>query len=91
SPKILKVQEDSTSSMPVTPSSFRAFWMLAPWAPMASPIRSSRTLNSSTKPELECSRVLSRSDGRGRSLLTSSCLAASSVLLSRISFCLRLR
>lgn len=49
SPKILNVQLFSSSSICVTPSSLRAVWILVPCAPIARPIKSSRTRNSSVK------------------------------------------
>lgn len=49
-----KVQVSSPNSMAVTPGTFRACWMLAPWVPIASPIRSSRTVNSSWKAAASC-------------------------------------
>ena len=59
----------SISSTLRTPSIFRAWWILAPWVPIAKPMRSSLTLNSSENPaELW-------------SLVASKVRAASSVLL----------
>ena len=115
SPWMRNVHEFSTISMLVIPSTLRAWWILAPWAPIARPIRSSLTANSSVNlpiektlpnqtkrekettdktegtlpvvshrssalyPVLECRRVLS------------SCLTASSVLLSSSTFCVKFR
>lgn len=51
SPNILKVHVCSSSSICVTPSNFLAVCIFIPWAPIANPIRSSRTRNSSEKLE----------------------------------------
>lgn len=40
--------------MAVTPATFRACWMLLPWLPMARPIRSGLTTNSSWKDDTSC-------------------------------------
>lgn len=51
SPWTLKVQVSSSSSMLVMPCTCLACCMLAPWVPMARPIKSSRTRNSSVYPD----------------------------------------
>lgn len=51
SPWTLKVHVSSSSSMLVMPCTCLACWMLAPWVPMARPIKSSRTRNSSVYPD----------------------------------------
>lgn len=40
--------------MAVTPATLRACWMLLPWLPMARPIRSGLTTNSSWKDDTSC-------------------------------------
>lgn len=49
-----KVHVSSSRSMLVTPGTLRACWMLAPWVPMARPIRSSRTANCSWNRDANC-------------------------------------